>query len=88
MSVPYVRDAERFDCGFPSIRGRSGLIEPPGRRGLTTIEDTLLNERNGRYVSSASATCYHNRETDRDAAFYPRPPSPNAPGRKQILEVC
>ncbi len=80
----YFRDGERYESTFPTIRGRTGLLEPTQRTTITTLDDDFVDGRGSH--ATYTTTVHRSREEGRNSpVFYPRPPSP---GRKLVAEVC
>ena len=83
----YLRESDRYESTFPSIRNRNGLLEPTQRSRITTLDDDLLDSNLRGSRTTYTTTVHRNappaggRESP---VFYPRPPSPS---RKTTIEV-
>ncbi len=85
----YLRDTDRFESTFPSIRNRTGLLESTQRSRITTLDDDIMDTNMRASQGHATyTTTVHRREDGRGSpVFYPRPPSPNRENRKLMMEV-
>ena len=86
----YLRESDRFESTFPSIRNRTGLLESTQRSRITTLDDELL-DRDVRGSRTTYTTTVQRSAPPggRDSPiFYPRPPSPSRENRKVMMEVC